>query len=167
MTSIRIDRYLQSTILFSKMSAPRLGSLRDRSRLRRCLPSKARYDPADLDSRRVPASAGSRVPWNVVFSTTSSSVPLTLRHRAGSRRSPYHDRWSSHGSRRGCPWCRPATVRPVDRVSRGEPPQRVNVSGRTRRPQAFRASRVKRARASAPGAPSSASCSFARCHDWP
>jgi len=49
-TTIRIDRYLQSTILFSKMSALCLGSLRERH---------SRDAPAARDSRRAPASAGS------------------------------------------------------------------------------------------------------------
>lgn len=60
--------------------------------------------------------------------------------------------------RPGCPRRRPATPLPAG-ASRGEPPRRESVSGRTRRPEAFRASRVKRARASLPRVPSSAQVS--------
>jgi hypothetical protein len=79
MTPIRIDRTLQSTILFSKMSTCRLGSLRVR---------RANDVPAVFGSRRTPALAGPRARWGVVFPTASFGRTSDASSPRGPRKIP-------------------------------------------------------------------------------
>jgi hypothetical protein len=114
MTPIRIDRTLQSTILFSKMSACRLGSLRS-LRVAKTRRYSVHAEHRLWRAREQREALSSSLP--------PSGVPLTLRRRAGPERSPD-----------GVPRRRPANVRP---------PKRTGIPGRTRRPQVFPTNPVK------------------------
>jgi hypothetical protein len=126
-TTIRIDRYLQSTILFSKMSATRLGSLRERH------------------SRGAPAARGftPRTGFGGLVSVRRHCLPPSLRERTSDAPSPRglpgdHYRYAAASLGVG-PRIRPPSVEDGD-------------SGSNPTAQAFPASRVNVSRCSEPGA---------------